>query len=114
MSRVKLDNRRFGRRRALIHAFIVNKNGHRIPCIVRNISMGGALLEVRDPKQVPNRLTLLIDADSFEADCDIRHRTAHGVGIYFRDIRIARHGCDTRYIGPRLDSLHAAVTTQTL
>ena len=105
MSHIKTEQRRFGRRRALIHAFIVNKNGHRIPCIVRNISTGGALLEVRDPKLVPNRLKLLIDADSFEADCDIRHRTAHGVGIYFRDIRIARHGCDTRFIGPRLESL---------
>lgn len=110
MSHNKQESRRFGRRRALIHAFIVNKNGHRIPCIVRNISTGGALLEVKDPKQIPNRLTLLIDADSFEADCDIRHRTAHAVGIYFNEIRIARHGCDTRLMGPRLESLQAGGT----
>ena len=105
MPHVTFDNRKFGRRRALIHAFIVNKYGHRIPCIVRNISVGGALLEVEEPKQVPNRFRLVIDADSFEADCDIRHRTAHGVGIYFNDIRIARNGCDTRFIGPKLQSL---------
>lgn len=114
MSHIRPDQRRFGRRRALIHAFIVNKNGHRVPCIVRNISTGGALLEVRDPRQVPTKLTLLIEADSFEADCDIRHRTAHGVGIYFRDIRIARHGCDTRFIGPKLESLQSAAAPQTL
>lgn len=102
-----VENRRFGRRRALIHAFVVTKLGHRVPCIVRNISMGGALLEVEEPKQLPKSFKLVVDADSFEADCDIRHRTAHGVGIYFSAIRIARNGCDTRFVGPKLQSLEA-------
>lgn len=101
------ESRKFGRRRALIHAFIVNKCGHRLPCIVRNISVGGALLEVDEPKHVPNRFKLVIDADSFEADCDIRHRTEHGVGVFFDDCRIARNGRDTRLIGPKLHSLGA-------
>ena len=105
MSSIMREQRKFGRRRALIHAFIVNKCGHRLPCIVRNISVGGALLEVEQPKHVPNRFKLVVDADAFEADCDIRHRTEHGVGVFFEACRIARNGRDTRVIGPRLHSL---------
>ena len=108
MSRSSADNREFGRRRALIHAFIVNKHGHRTACIVRNISIGRALLEVEDPKQVPHKLTLVIEADGFEADCEIRHRVAHAIGVYFTDIRIARNGRDTRFAGPKLHTLQGA------
>lgn len=96
------DNRRFGRRRALIHALVVNERGGRTTCFVRNISVGGALLEVAEPQLVSQRLTLIVDSDDFEADCEVRHRTAHGIGIYFNEVRIGRNGQDTRYAGPRL------------
>ena len=99
------EARQFGRRRALIHAFIVTEKGHRIACIVRNISAGGALLEVEEPKQIPNRFKLLVEVDGFDADCDIRHRVAHGVGVYFNEVRIAHNGRDTRFAGPKLSSL---------
>lgn len=97
-----LDNRQFGRRRSLIHAFIINTRGLRLSCLVRNISGGGGLLEVENPLIVPQRLTLLIDADQFEAECEVKHRTHHAVGVYFREIRIGRHGRDTRFAGPQL------------
>lgn len=105
MSKHNDEIRRFGRRRALIHAFIMNDKGHRTACIVRNISDGGALLEVEEPKQIPHHFQLLIEADGFEADCDIRHRVEHAVGVYFNEIRIARNGRDTRQDGPSLKSL---------
>ena len=105
MPRLQRDSRRFGRRRALIHACIVNKNGHRIPCIVRNISEGGALLEVDEPLQLPNKLLLRIESDGFEADCDVRHRTSHAIGVNFDNVCVARNGCDTRRAGPELSHL---------
>lgn len=105
MSKRSDEIRRFGRRRALIHAFIVNDKGHRNACIVRNISEGGALLEVEEPHQIPRHLKLLIEADGFEADCNIRHRVQHAVGVYFNEIRIARNGRDTREAGPKLKTL---------
>ena len=108
MSYRNAETRKFGRRRALIHAFIVTDKGHRIACIVRNISAGGALLEVEEPKQIPNQFKLVIEVDGFEADCDIRHRVAHGVGSYFNEIRVSRNGRDTRFAGPQLDSLKDA------
>ena len=97
-----LDGRHFGRRRSLIHAFVTNGRGGRATCLVRNISIGGALLEVETPLLISQQLTLVGDADQFEADCDVKHRTRHGIGVYFRDVRIGRHGRDTRFAGPQL------------
>lgn len=97
------EYRKFGRRRALIHGFVVSQRGLRLPCLVRNISIGGALLEVEDPHMLPQRITLLVEVDDFEADCDIRHKTSHAVGVNFTDIRIGRRGIDTRFAGPKLE-----------
>lgn len=108
MPRLQRDSRRFGRRRALIHACIINKSGHRIPCIVRNISKGGALLEVDEPLQLPNNLLLRVETDGFEASCDIRHRTSHAIGVNFENVRVARNGCDTRFAGPELSDLQTS------
>ncbi len=105
MPPISHDSRQFGRRRALIHAFVVNDRGIRITCLVRNISVGGALLEVEDPRLVANEFRLVVEADGFEADCSVRHRTPHGVGVFFKDIRIAKNGRDTREAGPRLESV---------
>lgn len=102
MPGLHVDQRQFGRRRALIHAFILSARGNRVPCLVRNISTDGALLEVEDSRLIGQRFTLLVDSDQFEADCDVRHRTRQAVGVYFTDIRIARNGRDTRFAGPEL------------
>lgn len=98
------DRRRFGRRRSLIHALVVTSKGTRVPCLVRNISTGGALLEVESPHLLTRLLTLCIEADGFEADCEIRHRTQHGIGVLFSDVRIAATGRDTRIAGPMLEA----------
>lgn len=97
------DQRQFGRRRSLIHAFIVTERGGRATCLVRNISAGGALLEVELPQLVPQRMKLIVDADDFEADCELRHRNQFAVGVYFRDVRIGQRGVDTRFAGPALE-----------
>jgi hypothetical protein len=96
------DLRRFGRRRALIHVFAVNSKALHVPCLVRNISMGVALLEVEDPLMLSQSFALIIDADGFAADCEIRHRGRHGVGVDFQDIRMAPNGIDSRLAGPQL------------
>lgn len=98
----RFEHRKFGRRRALIHGLIVNDKGARIPCLVRNISLGGALLEVEDTHLVSINLTLIIDSDGFEADCEVRHRSKHGVGVYFHGVRILEKGFDSRVAGPEL------------
>ena len=110
MTMQRIDNRQFGRRRSLIHPFITNSRGLRLSCLVRNISGGGGLLEVENPLIVPQRLTLLVDADQFEADCEVKHRTHHAVGVYFHEIRVGRHGRDTRFAGPQLVDAMRSIT----
>ena len=108
MARPYHEQRQFGRRRTLIHAIIVTAKGGPQSCIVRNVSQGGALLEVRHPQKLPSHFVLVVAADRFEADCEIRHRTANAVGVQFSEIRIGRGGRDTRDAAPRLEGVTTA------
>jgi hypothetical protein len=63
------------------------------------------LLEVSEPQLVTQRLTLIVQADDFEAECDIRHRGAYGIGVFFVSVRIGKGGRDTRFAGPRLTTV---------
>ena len=91
------DRRQFGRRRTQLHGFIVCVGRAPIPCLVRNISEGGALLEVDRQVRITSYFQLAIEADGFEADCEIRHQTEHGIGVYFREVRVEKGGRDSRY-----------------
>ena len=92
------ERRSFGRRRTCVHGFILTAGRAPISCIVRNISVQGALLELEYPDRLPSYFTLSIEADGFTAHCEIRHKTQHGAGAFFRDIAIAPGGVDSRYI----------------
>jgi hypothetical protein len=48
-----------------------------------DVSQGGALLQVSHPEWLPPRFRLIIEANGFEADCDIAHRTDNAVGVRF-------------------------------
>lgn len=112
MTRNGQEKRQFGRRRTLIHAVIVLAKGRQMSCIVRNVSQGGALLEVDEPKHVPLHFRLYVAADQFLADCEVRHRSEHGVGVLFKAIRIGRGGRDTREAAPNLSQVQSASPTE--
>lgn len=80
------DRRQFGRRQTLWHAWIKIAGRAREPCIVRNFSVTGALLEFAGAVPVVDRFRLIIDVHGFEADCYVRHRSRVAVGVYFDDI----------------------------
>ena len=79
------DRRQFGRRSALWHAWIVTANKQRIACCIRNVSSGGALLELDVPATLPQKFDLLIEDRQLTIRCDLRHRGEHGIGISFVD-----------------------------
>lgn len=112
MARSPREQRQFGRRRTLIHAMIVTPKGGQMSCIVRNISQGGALLEVRAPETLPINFKLIISSDRFAADCEVRHRSANGVGVLFAEVRIGRGGRDTRDAAPSLEGMRTASPVQ--
>jgi hypothetical protein len=77
------ERRQFGRRQTFMHAVISLRGRPSVPCVVRNLSTSGALLEVDRPAWLPARFRVIIEAISFETDCEIVHRTNTGVGDRF-------------------------------
>ena len=80
-----LERRAFGRRRAVWHAWIIHSNLQRLPCCVRNVSDGGALLELGVPEWLPATFDLLVDGPDLRLPCELVHRGKHGVGVTFTD-----------------------------
>jgi hypothetical protein len=77
------EKRQFGRRAGLWHAWVKVAGRDREPCIVRNFSQGGALLEFDGTPPVADRFILTIDRYNFTSDCYVRHRSATGIGVLF-------------------------------
>ena len=50
---------------------------------MRDVSEGGALLEVSEPQWLPSRFHLIVEADGLEVDCEIMHRAEDSVGVRF-------------------------------
>jgi hypothetical protein len=50
---------------------------------MRNLSDGGALLEVGQPFLLPNRFRLHIEANGLDVECEIAHRDQSYVGVRF-------------------------------
>jgi len=83
-----VERRQFGRRQAFVHAFISPPGRPVIPCVMRNVSEDGALLEVAHPEWLPRRFRLLVEALGIASDCEIVRRTEATVGVRFA-VRIA-------------------------
>jgi len=77
------ERRQFGRRRTYVHGHINARGRPSVPCVMRDVSEGGALLEVSHPQWLPSRFRLIVEADGFEADCEIVHRGDDSVGVRF-------------------------------
>lgn len=78
-----VERRQFGRRKTCLHGWVVVDGRPRRPCLVRNVSEGGALLEFEIPKVMPYRFTLIIDCKGFEAWCETRHTGETWMGVQF-------------------------------
>jgi PilZ domain len=61
----------------------IERGGIKISCIVRDLSLTGASLEVFDPKSAPTKFTLLIPGDDLEIPCRVIRRTEFRIGVEF-------------------------------
>jgi PilZ domain len=77
------ERRQFGRRKTYVHAIIKARGRSAMPCVMRDVSEGGALLEVSHPEWLPPRFRLIIEANGFEGDCEVVHRAEDSVGVRF-------------------------------
>lgn len=76
------------RSRVALNAFVKVQGFDGIPCTVENVSPNGALIVFRRPTIVPNSFTLVIPDSWFQADCDVRHRSADRAGVLFTSSRL--------------------------
>ena len=77
------ERRQFGRRQTCVHATISLRGRPVVPCVMRNISEEGALLEVAHPEWLPIRFRLIAEALAIDGDCEIVRRTDVAVGVRF-------------------------------
>jgi PilZ domain-containing protein len=84
------ERRQFGRRQTCVHATISPRGRPVVPCVMRDVSEDGALLEVVHPEWLPTRFRLIVEAFGIESDCEIVRRTDVAVGVRF-SARIASH-----------------------
>ena len=77
------ERRQFGRRQTYVHAFISSRGRPRVSCVMRDVSDGGALLEVHHPEWLPARFRVIVEASGFEAECEVAHRADTTVGVRF-------------------------------
>lgn len=81
---LRLEKRLSPRRNTRIEARIVFDGGRkRIDCIIRNLSEGGAKLEVASVKPVPNSFDLVAPGHRPHA-CRVVWRALREVGVEFR------------------------------
>ena len=77
-----VERRQSGRRQTLFHAVITGSGPPPLSCIVRDLSAGGAKIEVETPGWLPAHFRLVIEG-TLRSDCQIVHRSNDAVGVRF-------------------------------
>lgn len=81
---IRLEKRLSPRRNAMIEAKIAFDGGRRrVDCIIRNLSEGGAKLEVASVKAIPNSFDLITPGHRPHA-CRVAWRALKEMGVEFR------------------------------
>lgn len=78
-----VERRQFGRRQSGCHGWVKVRGRPALPCVVRNISEGGALLEFQAAEMLPYRFRIVIESEGVDSDCEIRHQTGNRMGVEF-------------------------------
>jgi hypothetical protein len=77
------ERRQFGRRQTNLHAWIEVQGRPRLPCVVKDISVGGALVALEKPHWLPYNFKLCIDSTRFVSWCEVRHQAPGSLGLRF-------------------------------
>lgn len=86
---LKGAERRSHVRREVDYAAIVRTPNHGdVAARVRDVSAMGASVELRPGTNVADTFRLIIPAEMFSADCEVRHRTDGRIGVLFTSNRL--------------------------
>lgn len=83
MTDIPLAERRLDARRRVFKGGVISFDGSGIDCTVRNMSDGGAALDVANGVMIPPRFRLAIKADDFTSRCRMIWNNGRRVGIAF-------------------------------
>jgi len=78
-----IEKRAAPRHRVLKHGVLAFGGGGSIDCTVRNISSGGARLDIASPVGLPQSLTLVIQTDQFMRRCHAVWACEQRIGVAF-------------------------------
>jgi len=67
----------------VLGAATIEFDGGEINCVVRDMSISGAALEVSNPPSVPERFTLAFRADGLRMPCHVVWRKKGRIGVEF-------------------------------
>ncbi len=105
------DRRQFGRRHTHTIGRVKLPGRGSLPCIVRNLSDGGALLVFDRPEWLPFGFLLTIEGDDTTYGCEVRHHFGERVGVEFVDVAVidmsspaAASGSRSSWIAPNSTS----------
>ncbi len=79
-----VERRKTQRRRVLKGATIAFNHAGGIRCMVRNLSAGGACLELEYPVGIPREFVLVMDSDRVSFDSRVVWTGPHHIGIAFQ------------------------------
>ena len=78
-----MDHNRGTQRQNVIMAGTISFGGSGIDCLVRNISVGGANLEVESQIGIPSSFDLVINLERSNHHCHVVWRKARRIGVAF-------------------------------
>ena len=78
------EQRKFRRRAVAMRATIEVLGRPHIACNIRNLSEGGALIELIDRAELPHSFGLLLHNSNATIECELTHRTGNACGVAFK------------------------------
>lgn len=75
--------RRSTLRNRVLMAGTIEFGADAINCVIRNMSIGGASLDVTSPIDIPDRFSLVFKADGVRIPCHIAWRNEKRIGVAF-------------------------------
>ena len=75
--------RQFGRRQTNWHGWVKVRGRPVVPCLVKDFSQGGALLEFEIPPGFPDQFQITIESEKFQSWCKVRHIEPGHMGVEF-------------------------------
>jgi PilZ domain len=80
---ILMGDKRHSQRQHVLKAGTISFDGSGIDCLVRNMSVGGANLEVESQIGIPSSFDLVINVERSNHHCHVVWRKARRIGIAF-------------------------------